>query len=124
MEVPLDSVKHNEAYVSFYNPRKGALARLGPNHFRFAHSRIGMQHEIVALLKVMEYELPDRKVVVHFGWPMSSWLDRMSIGVMVFNLMRLPRRFPNFDFHIDYSREPRRVSNREPISRSDFGPRD
>jgi len=39
---------------------------------------------------------------VHFGWPMSSWLDRLSIGVMVFNLMRLPRVFPKFQFVINY----------------------
>ena len=58
---------------------------------------------MVGLLKVIEYELADRRVVIHFGWPLSSWLDRMSIGVMVFNIMRLPRKFPRFDFHIDYS---------------------
>ena len=33
---------------------------------------------------------------------MSSWLDRMSIGVMVFYLMRLPRIFPQFRFDIVY----------------------
>jgi hypothetical protein len=58
---------------------------------------------MIALLKVVEYELADRTVVIHFGWPLSSWLDRMSIGVMVFNIMRLPKKFPSFDFHIDYA---------------------
>ena len=47
------------------------------------------------LLRVVEYELADRQVVVQFGWPMSSWLDRLAVGVMVFNLMRLPRLFPS-----------------------------
>jgi hypothetical protein len=48
--------------------------------------------------------MPKQKVCVHFGWPLSSWLDRLSIGVMMFNLMRLPKRFPQFNFAIDYDR--------------------
>jgi hypothetical protein len=51
---------------------------------------------------VIEYEMGDRPVVIHFGWPMSSWVERLSIGVMVFNLMKLPRLFPCFDFDIQY----------------------
>ena len=30
---------------------------------------------------------------------MSSWLDRLAIGVMVFNMMRLPRLFPRFSLY-------------------------
>ena len=41
-------------------------------------------------------------ITVHFGWPMSSWWDRMAIGVMVFNLMKLPNLFPYFNFDIGY----------------------
>ena len=61
---------------------------------------------MVGLLRVLAYELPDRKITVQFGWPMSSWLDRLAVGVMVFNLMRLPRMFPQFDFDIHYFRRP------------------
>jgi len=68
---------------------------------------------MVGLLKVIEYELADRTVVIHFGWPLSSWLDRMSTGVMVFNITRLPRQFPRFDFHIDYSGTESAKSNEE-----------
>ena len=64
---------------------------------------------MVSLLKVVEYELPDRRVVVHFGWPLSSWLDRLAVGVMVFNLMRLPRMFPQFEFDIQYFRRPQEL---------------
>jgi hypothetical protein len=46
--------------------------------------------------------MPESQITVYFGWPMSSWLDRLSIGVMVFNLMRLPRIFPKFQFVINY----------------------
>ena len=102
-EAGLDLARRNEVYVSFYSPRRGSLPRLAPNHFRFASRSISLYQDIIALLKVLQYELADRHVVVHFGWPMSSWLDRVSIGVMVFNIIRLPKKFPGFDFHIDYS---------------------
>jgi hypothetical protein len=55
---------------------------------------------------VVEYEFADRQVTVHLGWPMSSWWDRMAVGVMVFNLMRLPRTFPQFEFDLRYPRRP------------------
>lgn len=102
-EESLEHSKENEAYVTFYNPRQGVPAKLAPNHFRFATRKRTLYQQMVGLLKVIEYELSDRKVVIHFGWPLSSWLDRMAIGVMVFNIMKLPKRFPRFDFHIDYS---------------------
>jgi len=58
------------------------------------------------LLRVVEYEFADRQVVVHLGWPLSSWLDRLAIGVMVFNMMRLPRLFPHFRFIMSYTKPP------------------
>ena len=89
--------KDNEAYITFYSPRVGGIPpKLGPNHFRFPLTKISLYHRMVSLLKVVEYELSGRHVVVHFGWPLSSWMDRLAIGVMVFNLMRLPRLFPRF----------------------------
>ena len=84
----------------------GAPHKLAPHHFRFPHSRAGLFHDMVGLLRVLAYELPDRKITVQFGWPMSSWLDRLAVGVMVFNLMRLPRMFPQFDFDMHYFRRP------------------
>jgi amino acid transporter len=100
--------KHNEAYITFYSPRVGGLPpQNSPNHFRFPLTKISLYHRIAAILKVMEYEMGDRRIVVHFGWPLSSWLERLSIGVMVFNLMRLPRLFPHFDFDIHYFRKPK-----------------
>ncbi|MGO9569929.1 MAG: APC family permease [Desulfomonilaceae bacterium] len=107
-EETLDQSKENEVYVTFYNPRQGVPAKLASNHFRFATSKRTLYQQMVGLLKVIEYELGDRKVVIHFGWPLSSWLDRMSIGVMVFNITRLPRKFPRFDFHIDYDGSKRK----------------
>ena len=95
--------KNNEAYITFYSPRIGGLPpKVVPNQFRFPLSKISLFHRLVSILRVVEYEMADRQVVVHLGWPMSSWFERMSIGVMVFNLMRLPRLFPNFEFDIHY----------------------
>jgi amino acid transporter len=105
-EKALADVKSNEVYVTFYSPRQGAPAKLSPNHFRFAAGKRSVYQHIVALLKVVEYELSDRQVVVHFGWPLSSWIDRLSIGVMVFNIMRLPRQFSGFTFNINYPGRP------------------
>ena len=66
-------------------------------------------NRMTCFMKV-EYELADRQVVVHFGWPLSSWLDRFAVGVMVFNLMRLPRLFPQFEFDIRYFRRPKELA--------------
>jgi amino acid transporter len=99
-------VKTNEAYVTIYHPRQGAPARLAPNHFRFASRTRSVYQHMVGLLKVVEHELTDFDVTVHFGWPLSSWQDRLSIGVMVFNIMRLPRQFPRFKFNISYPGRP------------------
>ncbi|MDP3181841.1 MAG: hypothetical protein Q8M54_03365, partial [Desulfobaccales bacterium] len=96
--------KDNEAYITFYSPRAGIPPRVAPNHFRFPLTKISLYHRMVSLLRVVEYELAERQVVVHFGWPLSSWLDRFSIGVMVFNLMRLPRIFPQFEFDLKYTK--------------------
>jgi len=101
-EDPGATLKENEVYVTFFSPRGGIIPRVAPNHFRFPLTKISLYHRMVSLLKVVEYELADRQVVVHFGWPLSSWFDRMAIGVMVFNLMRLPRLFPRFEFDIYY----------------------
>ncbi len=96
--------KANEVYITFFSPRVGgAPPKTVSNHFRFPLAKISLFNRIVSLLKVVEYELSDRQVVVHLGWPMSSWLDRLSIGVMVFNMMRLPRLFPHFRFTMSYS---------------------
>ncbi len=99
--------KANEAYITFYSPRVGgAPPKSVSNHFRFPLFKISLYHRIVNLLKVVEYELSDRHVVVHLGWPLSSWMDRFAIGVMVFNMMRLPRKFPDFEFIMHYFKRP------------------
>lgn len=106
-EESLGDVKGSEVYITFYTPRQGIPPKMAPNHFRFPLMRGSLYQRILLLLRVIEYELADREITVQFGWPMSSWIDRLAIGVMVFNLMKLPRKFPNFDFTISYFRKPK-----------------
>jgi len=97
--------RENEVFVTFYSPREGAPPKVAHNDFRFPLDRHGLYHNLVSLLKAVEYELPHLHVNVHFGWPLSSWLDRLSIGVMMYKLMRLPRMFSRFNFNIGYRRQ-------------------
>jgi amino acid transporter len=97
-----DGVPGNEVYVTFFSPRRGIPVKCGANDFRFPLGKQGLYHHLVSLLKLIEYEMPEHRIAIHFGWPLSSWLDRLSIGVMVYNLLRLPKRFPRFDFTIHY----------------------
>ncbi len=90
------------AYISFYSPRAGIPPRVGANHFRFAMRGQTLFDSITELLYVFKYELSHKHITLHFGWPLSSWIDRMSIGVMVFSIMKLPKEFPEFNFSIDY----------------------
>ncbi len=94
----------NSAYITFYSPQVGSPLKAAPNHFRFPFLRHNtLFQEIVGILRLVEAELPNHHVVVHIGWPLSSWLDRLAIGVRFFNLGRLPRLFPGFGFIMRYT---------------------
>ena len=105
-EVTSETPKDNEVFITFYSPRAGIPPKLGPNHFRLPLLKLSLYHRLVGLLRVVDYELADRQIYVHLGWPLSSWLDRLAIGVMVFNMMRLPRLFPQMRFTMSYLGPP------------------
>jgi len=93
--------------------------RRGANHYRFPIQTNGVYRSIAALLELLEEELGDRDVTVHFGWPTSSWLDRMATGVFVWNLLRLPQLFPCLGFSIAQARGPARgPSAQEVVARA------
>ncbi len=94
----------SHAYVSFFQPRQGIPPRASDNHFRFPSSPQRLLKDIRTIIDLIQYELPHLQLTVHLGWPMSSWLDRMAIGVLVMNLMRLPRWYPDVSFVIEYDR--------------------
>jgi hypothetical protein len=92
-------------FVTFFSPRQPIPERRAPNHYRFPIQPGGVYRSITALLALLEEDLEGRDVTVHFGWPTSSWLDRMATGVFVWNLLRLPTLFPQLRF--DIAHEPR-----------------
>ena len=69
---------------------------------------------ITSVLKTIEYEIPgsEKEIHLHFGWPLSSWLDRLSTGIMIHNIIKLPRIFPNFHFHMDHQGKQDRSSQK------------
>ncbi len=94
----------NSLYVSFYSPRTETPEETSNEHISLViQRRWNLFDMIYGLLKTIEYEFPpEKKLHIHFGWPMSSWLDRMSIGVMIYNIIHLPKKFPKFTFHMEY----------------------
>jgi amino acid transporter len=97
----------NSTYVTFYTPRLEKPESMSSSHFWIAmQPRTSLFMMILSILKTIQYELgTEKNVTVHFGWPMSSWLDRLSISTMIYNITRLPKRFPEFSFVMNYSRK-------------------
>jgi amino acid transporter len=95
-------------YVTFYSTRKPIPPKLAENHFRLPVRHMRLHQKITALLTLVGFEMPGYNVTVHFGWPTSNWLDRISVGVQTFQLMKLPMEFPKFNFRIEqfYTEEP------------------
>jgi hypothetical protein len=89
-------------FVTFFSPRQACPERLAENHYRFPIQGGSVYASITVVLELLEEELDGRDVTVHFGWPTSSWLDRMATGVFVAALMRLPRHYPRMRFNIEY----------------------
>ncbi|TMA51889.1 MAG: hypothetical protein E6J75_17690 [Deltaproteobacteria bacterium] len=104
-EVEAAETAPGTVYITFFSPRRPLPDRVAPNHYRFPIYGGSLYRSIQAILQLLQEELDGREVHVHFGWPTSSWLDRMAVGVFVWNLMRLPRAFPRLDFSIDYLRQ-------------------
>ncbi len=88
-------------YVTFFSVRQAIPPKLGPAHFRFPIQGGSVYRSINALLELIVEELDGRDVTIHFGWPTSSWLDRVATGVFVANLMRLPLIFKTLRFAIE-----------------------
>jgi hypothetical protein len=89
-------------FVTFFSPRHKIPPKLAPNHYRFPIQGGSVFGSIVALLELAEEEFGGEEIYVHFGWPLSSWLDRIATGVFVANLMRLPRMFPRMHHSVEY----------------------
>jgi hypothetical protein len=90
------------AFITFFSPRQKIPVKAAANHYRFPMQGGSVFGSIVATLELMEAEFGSENLHVHLGWPLSSWLDRMAMGVFVANLMRLPMTFPHLRFSIEY----------------------
>ncbi|OGQ07383.1 MAG: hypothetical protein A3G32_05285 [Deltaproteobacteria bacterium RIFCSPLOWO2_12_FULL_40_28] len=101
-DTPQEKIYGLSLFITFYSPRQHIPPRLSPDHFRLPFKRTGVFNNIEALLDLLNYEMPDKNITIHFGWPTSSWLDRLAIGVMTFQFIRLPKLFPTMNFRIDY----------------------
>jgi hypothetical protein len=96
----------NTVFVTFFNPRHGMPPKLGPQHYRFPIQGGSVFRSMDAILALLEDEIDGRDVTAHFGWPTSSWLDRMATGVFIANLMRLPGIDPRMRFQIESQAPP------------------
>lgn len=101
----------NVAYVTLYSPRGGSPSKLGPNHFLMTIFRESLIRKLMALISMLKYDFAERDIIFHLGWPTSKWIDRISTGVMVFSLMHLPRRFPEFKFVMEYNGPEKRAED-------------
>jgi amino acid transporter len=96
------TVDQSSVYVSLYHPRQGIPLKLASNHYRFAYQGKSLFEAITEILYALEYELPHKSITVHLGWPTSSWLDRLSTGVMIFSVIHLVKYFPRLNFKVEY----------------------
>ena len=101
-EIEAADASSGSAFVTFFSPRHPIPEKIAENHHRFPLQPGGVYRSIVALLDLVREEFEGQEVHVHLGWPLSSWLDRMSMGVFVANLIRLPKLFPQLSFEIEH----------------------
>jgi amino acid transporter len=94
----------NTVYVTFYTPRLEKPETKIPNQFWIAiQPRASLYNMIYGILMAIKSDIgTEKNITVYFGWPMSSWFDRLSISTMIYNITRLPKRFPEFSFIMNY----------------------
>ena len=98
------SEEKNTAYVTLFSPRAGAPEKVSWNHYRFPLQNESLFQKLTEFITYIDYEVGGSNIIFHLGWPTSNWIDRMSIGVMVLSLMRLPKHFPDHNFVIEYQK--------------------
>ncbi|MBF0496609.1 MAG: hypothetical protein HQK58_08560 [Deltaproteobacteria bacterium] len=95
-------IQDNEALVTFCSSGQDIPPKLAPNHYRFPLTEAGYYRQMEALLKAVDQGLPNRRITVYLSRPKPSWRDWLTVGVMVFRLMRLLRVFPRFRITVIY----------------------
>jgi amino acid transporter len=99
-----EELRSDAFFITFFSPRQGIPPKVDENYFRFPIFKAqSVYHSILAILCTLRVDLPEKRFVIHFGWPLSSWIDRLGVGIFTFNLMKLPKLFPEFEFAIECS---------------------
>lgn len=98
-----DELRKDAFFITFFSPRQGIPPKMDEQYFRFPIFKAqGVYYSILAILHSLRADLPEKRFIIHLGWPLSSWIDRLAVGVFTFNLMKLPKLFPEFEFVIEY----------------------
>lgn len=98
-----EELRRDAFFVTFFSPRQGIPPKIGDKYFRFPVFKTqGVYYSMLAILYAIRADLPEKRFVIHLGWPTSSWIDRLAVGLFVFNLMKLPKLFPEFEFVIEH----------------------
>lgn len=97
-------IGENMIYITFFFVRnKRPPKKLFKSHFILpVNSFWGIGYSSKKLLEAIYEEYKDIVFNIHFGWPLSSWFERVFTGVMVYNILQLPKAFPNWNFFIEY----------------------
>ncbi|MGE5446168.1 MAG: APC family permease [Ignavibacteriales bacterium] len=99
-----DKLRKDAFFITFFSLKQGIPPKVDENYFRFPIFKAqGVYHSMLAILYTLRADLPEKRFVIHLGWPLSSWFDRLGVGVFTFNLMKFPKLFPEFEFVIEYS---------------------
>ena len=106
----------DHVYITFYSARSGAPKRYSENHLLFPYEHDSVARSMITIIKTIEYDFKTRDIRFHLGWPTASWIDRLSTGVMVFSLMRLPNQFKHYSFSLEYAAGELKESTEKPLS--------
>ncbi|PMP93026.1 MAG: amino acid transporter [Hydrogenobaculum sp.] len=97
-------IGENMIYITFFFLRqKRPPKKLFKSHFILPVNAFwGIGYSSKKLLEDINNQYPDKIFNIHFGWPLSSWFERIFTGVMVYNILQMPKQFPNWNFFIEY----------------------
>ncbi len=108
-------IGENMIYITFFFVRsKRPPKKLFKSHFILpVNSFWGIGYSSKKLLEEIYEDHADKPFNIHFGWPLSSWFERMFTGVMVYNILQLPKSFPSWNFLMEYKAGSYKLKNKQ-----------
>jgi len=89
--------------ITYALDRLEAPISLSKNHFILPlHSFLELTKDIDQTLHSLKDWFPEKRLYVHFGWPMTSWRNRLYSIVMINRILKLPQKHPDIHFAIEY----------------------